>query len=563
MKKSEAWTQVEHGIDYKNSIKLFQTVRENWNFYMGRQWEGCEAPGLPMPVMNIIKPAIRFKTVQVKDRKLTLKFMTDGEAPEVAPFLNVMSDYAKRTWRRLKMENKNLEGLIDAANSGDYILYHWWNTGIETGQPFKGDIDNMLIDSVNYFPGNPNDPDVQSQPYIILVMRMMVDDVKKQAKENKRPAKEIEAIAADEETDYTAGEYGRIELDGEKKCNVLLKMWKEDGEDGRPEVWFAKYTRNAEVQPPRKANLRLYPIAKMRWDTRKDCAFGDAEATYMKANQVYINKQMAFAQFYLLQTAYPKVIYSKTMIPEGWSNKVVGAIGVQGGDVTNVAHYMAPPQMPADVWASIDRVKAMTMELMGVNDAALGNIANPANTSAFIAVRDAAIVPLQAQQERFYQMMRDTGLIWLDMFLSHYDEDRLISIDFEGQPVSMPFDKKPFEDLIYDCDVEVGESQMWSELNVVMTLDNLLAQGKITFPQYLERMPKGYIPDADKLAQDVRALKEQQQQMAAQTAIAMVGPAGGLAAGGTAATGGIPPIEGMPQAGDITAGGMPQAGGMQ
>jgi hypothetical protein len=511
MKKTEAWTQYEYGVDYKNSIKLFQTVRENWNFYIGKQWEGCEAPGLPMPVMNIIKPAVRFKTVQVKDRRLTLKYMTDGEAPDVTAFLNLMSDYGRKTWNRLCMEDKNLEGLTDAANSGDYILYHWWNTRIETGQPFKGDMDNMLIDNVNYYPGNPNDHRVQTQPYIILLMRMMVEDVKREAEANK--SKDVDAIVADEETDNLAGDYSTIELDGSKKCNVLLKMWKEDGEDGRPEVWFAKYTRSAEVQPPKKAKMRRYPISKMRWDTRKDCAFGDAEATYMKANQVYINKQMAFAQFYLLQTAYPKVIYSQSMIPDGWSNKVVGAIGIQGNDVTTVAKYMQPPQMPPDVWVSIDKVKAMTMELMGVNDAALGNISNPDNKSAFIAVRDAAIVPLQAQQERFFQMMRETGLIWLDMFLSHYPEDRMIVVEDEEGPVQIPFDKKPYEDLVYDCDVEVGESQMWSELNVVMTLDNLLAQGKITFSQYIERMPTGYIPEADSLEKEVRAMEEAQQQM--------------------------------------------------
>jgi hypothetical protein len=48
-----------------------------------------------------------------------------------------------------------------------------------------------------------------------------------------------------------------------------------------------------------------------------------------------------------------------------------------------------------------------------------------------------------------------------------------------------------------------------------MTLDNLLQQGKITFSQYLERMPKGYVPDADKLAQEVKVLEQQQQQLQA------------------------------------------------
>jgi hypothetical protein len=253
----------------------------------------------------------------------------------------------------------------------------------------------------------------------------------------------------------------------------------------------------------------------MSWKNRKNSAFGVAETTHLKPNQVYINKQMAFAQFYLLQTAYPKVIYNKSYLPDGWSNKVVGAIGIQGNDINQAARYMTPPQIPADVWISIEKTKSLTMELMGANDAALGDIQSPDNKSAYIAVKDTAIAPLRNPQQRLYQMMCDTGLIWMDMFLSHYPEDRKITIEYDGQPVQVPFDKKPYQDLVYDCYIEVGESQRYSELSSVMTLDNLLQSGKITFSQYLDQIPPGYIPNKEKLIPQVRMAEEQQQQLQA------------------------------------------------
>ena len=80
----------------------------------------------------------------------------------------------------------------------------------------------------------------------------MVENVKREAKEN--GVKNLDKIVSDEETEYTAGEHGKIELADHGKCIVLLRMWKENGE-----LWFAKYTRNAEILKPVKAKTKLYP----------------------------------------------------------------------------------------------------------------------------------------------------------------------------------------------------------------------------------------------------------------------------------------------------------------
>jgi hypothetical protein len=533
---TKAWDEFMRGTDYKNRIAHYRTVDENVRFFEGDQWTGVSAPNLPTPVFNIIKPAGRFMAVQIKDRKLALKYSASGADEEVGVLMNQMTDYARRTWGRLKMEYKNLEGLIDAFTTGDYILYHWWNSEIETGQPFKGDIDSMRIDNVNYYPGNPNSADVQTQPYILLVFRELTENVKQAAAKNKLGKADMERIVSDEDTEFTAGDMGKIELDKGEKCNVILRMWKEDGE-----VWFAKYTQHVCVQPPTKAGLTLYPVCMMNWMPRKNCCHGVAEVTYLKSNQVYINKQMAFTQLYLLQTAYPKVLFNKTVIPE-WTNKVAAAIGVNGG-VEDVARYMQPPQIPFDVWKGFDTTLKTTMELCGVNDAALGNIVNPDNKSAFVAIREAAIAPLQAQQERFFQMMRDMALVWLDFWIHHYGEGRMIPIDANGETVQVPFQARRYEDCVFDADVEVGESAMWSELNTVQTLDKLLEGGVITKSQYYKRMPEGYLPDK----QELYELAAQEEEAAKQA-----GMPGGAQGGA-----GMPPMGpgGAPQGAGMTAGG--------
>jgi len=300
---------------------------------------------------------------------------------------------------------------------------------------------------------------------------------------------------------------GKYELGQHDKCNVLLRMWKEDGT-----VRFAKYTRYACVQPPADARIRRYPVSMMNWTRRKNCCHGIAEVTYQKANQVYINKQMAFTQLYLLQTAYPKVLFDKTVIRE-WSNKVAGAIGVNG-NVNDVARYMQPPQIPFDVWKGAEFTMRTMMELAGANDAALGNISNPDNTSAFIAIREAAVVPLQAQEERFRQMMRDTGLIWFEFWLANYPEGRQLSFDYNGERQSVDFELARYKNLVFDVKIDVGESAMWSEITTVQTLDKLLQGGLITLADYLEALPDGYIPNRTQMLERVRQKEAEEKELA-------------------------------------------------
>ena len=48
------------GKSYKSSIDLFETVRVNENFYIGKQWEGCNAPDLDKPVINVLRRVVSF-----------------------------------------------------------------------------------------------------------------------------------------------------------------------------------------------------------------------------------------------------------------------------------------------------------------------------------------------------------------------------------------------------------------------------------------------------------------------------------------------------------------------
>ena len=492
MNETKAWQEYEKGIDYKSRIALYSTVDLNERFYSGDQWVGIPHEGLPTPVVNFIKYATAWKIAAVTDRRLKMAFFAEGadDSAEIGIYARQISAYCDSIWERLKMDYLTKEGLKQAAITGDFIQYFYWDPDIKTGQAVSGDIGTALVDNVNYYPGNPNSTDVQSQPYIIIVFRELLSRVREEAKEN--GCENADEIRADEDNEYTSGDRGKIELDDSGKCNVLLKMYKKDGR-----VYCEKSVRNAVVQPEKDTGLTLYPVALMNWDTRKNCCHGTAEVSGLIPNQVFVNKILALAQLNQMQTSFPKVIFDRTRIRE-WSNKVAGAVAVNG-DTSGAAAYMTPPGTAADAWRGLDVTLNTTMRMMGANDVTLGNIKNPDNTSAFIATRDAAMVPLQSQQQRFYAFVEEIGRIWLDFIQNFYKAGAADPVMDEGKRVFVPLPEDALDAFAMNVRVDVGPSSMWNEIQVIQTLDNLLKSGQISFKQYLERLPDGHIPMKEEL----------------------------------------------------------------
>ncbi len=47
-------------VDYNTGINLYENVKMNENFFIGKQWENVEANGLPTPVFNFLKRVTLF-----------------------------------------------------------------------------------------------------------------------------------------------------------------------------------------------------------------------------------------------------------------------------------------------------------------------------------------------------------------------------------------------------------------------------------------------------------------------------------------------------------------------
>ena len=519
---TKTWQDYEKGIDYKTRIGLYAEVDRNERVYAGKQWEGIPSANMPKPVINICKTGVAWKVAAVADRRLSLKFSVNGksEDADIKAYIKQVNEYVGAVWERLKMDYIKNDVLKSAAITGDGVLYFPWDPKIKTGQDVTGDISAQLVDNVNYYPGDVNTPDVQDQPYIILSFRTLVSKAKAEAKSNKVSAEQIQLITGDNDNDHTSGDMGKIELDDSSKCTVLLKFTKND--DGY--VVMEKSTRAVEIMPKTTTKLTRYPIALMNWETRKNSCHGTAEITELIPNQVSINKIAALAIVCLMNMGFPKVVYDKNRTDGGeWQDELGVPIGING-DVSGAAQYLSPGTMSYDVKSWFKEVIDQTFDMMGANSAVRGNINDPDNTSALIAVRDMAMVPLAAQQDRFYSFDEDCGLIILDYIKGYYEgreipiKAKIETMDATGQTVVQEVvTYVPMPDLSkYELSVkiDVGPSTTWSEIQSIQTLDALLKGGYLTPAQYYKRIePFGYIPEVEELIEYWTKKQEMQEQV--------------------------------------------------
>lgn len=511
--ETEEWRMYQSGIDYNHRINLYETVNKNERFYAGNQWEGVVANGLPTPVFNIFKRIINYFIASIMSQNTKLQFVPQdvGDDPQneqeqmIKDAAELLTLYSETLFEKTKMNQKLRQALLDAAISGDAAAYSFWNPSSE-----EGEIQLELPDNVNIFFGNPSSRETENQPYILIASRELIGKLKEEAKSDGRKEEDLRLLTADSEYFYQSGDRSRIELEDKNtdvgKTIALLKLWKKNGT-----VHAKKITRYTVIREEWDTKLTRYPVAWMNWDVRKNSYHGQAVGTGLTPNQIFINKMFAMSMMSLMHHAFPKAVYNKNFI-SGWNNQVGGAIGIDGDigtPITNYAQYLPPGQISGQVFQIIDTAIQYTKDMLGASDAALGDV-KPENTSAIIAVQQASAVPLESVKMSLYQFVEDIGYIWLD-FMANYYGTRTVDVQVLGKRTVKEFDFEQIRKMKLRIKIDVGPSSYWSQITALQTLDNLLQSDKITFLQYLDRLPSGILPQKNELIQEIKMQNTKQQ----------------------------------------------------
>ena len=324
-------TEYDAGLRFNDGIDLYDCVKTNENFFIGKQWEGVVANGLPTPVFNFLKRVVLFSVANVSTDNLKLHakpLPSSGQYPTIVmeTLSDILNDQFSGIFELNKMGSVIREFARNAAVDGDGCTYTYWDPDVETGQPSKGAIRTEVLMNTQVLFGNPNSRDIQSQPYVLIERRMLVYEAKKRAREYGASEDDISLIVPDEK------ESGDNHMDtlGGDKVTVILRLWKDESTGT---IHGYECTRQAQIRKEWDLGIKLYPITWMNWDFVQDCYHGQAMITGLIPNQIFVNKLFAMSMISLMTLAYPKVIFDKTKVRK-WSNRVGACIqcGQRGKD---------------------------------------------------------------------------------------------------------------------------------------------------------------------------------------------------------------------------------------
>ena len=487
-----AWQRYQAGREYNNRLvpNQYNLVNTNVEFFSGNQWVHLpQTPAmsrLPKPTFNIIKRITSLFVASLTSSGVTIQFdpltYYDGENLEdpqsnaaafaTAEVQNILS--------KVKMNYRARDALFDGAQTGDYCAHFYWDAdAMPYGGAFgayRGEIKMEMVDGINVMFGNPNTPDVKSQPYILIIGRDTVGSLRAEYMAHHK-GDEIGASTIQPDADYIeqAGVGGKTELlnpdEDSGKClycymyemrekeeylrdrktgelvfeNVLDNDGKPMPEvdknglplinpDGTPvykrrkvtvkvrTVHVTKATKSCVIYENVDTGLSRYPIAWGNWERQKNQYHGRALVTGIIPNQIFINSMFAMVMRHLQLMGFPKTVYNADLISQ-WDNEVGKAIGVRGiqpgQSISQVATQLQPANMSEHIIACIDRVMAYTRECLGATDVQMGSV-KPDNTSALMVLQTNAEVPLENVRAGLYEWIENIGEILLDMMGTYY-----------------------------------------------------------------------------------------------------------------------------------------------
>lgn len=557
MEQNKDWDKYLKRLSYQqDKLNLITKTDKAEKFYMGKHWK-TQPKGVDTAVMPITQQIVDLKVAVVMSNFITMNFSPEGISSktqdenelDILDLTKQLTEFAKTQWENCKLNQMNEYGLIDSAVSGDMISYWFWDAYIKKSNGIMGDMTGELIDNVNYFPADPNLDEINNayrpiQKDIILSFRQSVESVQEEARLKGVSEDEIKKITPDNDVDNRSGVMAKDELPKEDKCNVILYMWYKpeyikDNKGTVKEIiyhiWARKSTKEVVIRKDYDTLLHRYPVAIMHWRKRKGSAYGEGEVDNLIPNQIMINRMVSMMSLWIKLHGFPKLLYDKQRIPDGWNNDLSLAVpvdGVDSGGVGSAAQYMLPAQISGSVQRFMEWFISTVKDMFGASDALLGQ-APSTNTSAIQVNAQNSAVPLNGQKHRFYQYIEDVGRIWLDIWLSNYSKypERKLEITKDGETTVQSFDAKKLNNINLKIKIDVGASTEWSEVATTNFLLSLVDKKELPFVDALKRMPNGVIPDKqgliDKLdggseadtkllynlvAQYVNTLPEEEQQ---------------------------------------------------
>lgn len=519
------WKRHEKGRDYIDRKNLIEETVQNWNFFIGNQWEGLETGSREKPPFyNFIKRHIEHKVSTISQSSMTVRY-SDLEGRGNTEIYEKLNDMYESYREKANLNLLDRQTLKEGAVTGDGFQYY--------GTDDVRDVQRLVNTQVEF--GDESEQNIQKQPYITIVERLSVEAVRQIAIENGKDPEEIRNIVADDDTDRLVGNRDELEFENRSphaKVTCLINLEKIDGV-----VWTCRSTKNlifedmhpltAENEMGDKRSMTLYPIIKFAWEDFPNSARGVSEVKGMIPNQIELNKTLARISMTIKQMAFPRLaIDANAVTNREQLNKVGGMIELNGDgmqSVSQMVQYLQPAQFSSEPRMFAEDLLKTTQELSGSGETSMGNInPNRVAASAYTAIRDQANLILGEKEERAIQFVEDRARLFVEMW-SVYGHDgfeftKEIIDESTGEIINETVTITPDElaDIKPDVKVDVSKTDAWSKEAEQQYIDTLLDKQQITFEEAIELYSDtGIVPKQKlRLILAKRTQREIQQQQA-------------------------------------------------
>lgn len=493
----------DKGISFNNSIRLNNTVNQNEDFYLGMQWRNIYAPDLPKPVLNCLARVVGFLVSVLVSDDISAKFISheDVQVKEDTSITGitkldsgkVLEEAVKHVFEDIGIETLNRKVVKEAAVAGDGCLYFWWDKDYQKkGGLSKGKIRAEIIHNTNVFVSDVTNSNIQEQDAIIIAIERDVEVVQKIAKSMGC------ANWKDIVPDQSLEKYAYKNAMPQDNITTMLHYFykKPNGE-----VSLAICTKTIVISEE-DTGYKLFPLAWLGWTDVKNCYHSQAVLTPYIQNQIEINRLMASMCKSIYDTAFPIVVYDSNKLVDGWTN-AVGKNYAVVGETTNAVDIIRGADMSPQVLQVLDYLFAKTMEMMGVNDAAMGNV-RPDNTSAIVVSQRAAEVPLTLQKQAFFAFVEEYVRVIIDIMRVKYS---LKKVYVDGFSHAIKFSDIDYDSL--DLTIEIGATGAYNEIAIMQNVQNLFTAGIVKDPiLLLENIPEQLLPTKDKIIRQLKIYSE-------------------------------------------------------
>lgn len=503
---NDIWLKYQRGQEDGRLSGRFDNSEKCWRFYEGDQWGGLTDDGAPLPMYNFITPVADFKTAKLAMNTKTISLTVENEKQK--GIVETINRQLRQAWEFADMEMECWEAVKQGVISGHSVIF------FPDGGIFEQKKEELcwckdhrvvvqILDGCQVFFGNEQDRKLQNQPYIIIQERLLTEQIKATAKKNGLSDEEIDKILPDErnDSDITTGQKKEINTAGGFTTSLIYFERVEGG------VRFCRATKDVIYQPFQDLKTDYYPMTDYAVKRQKGKARGLGEVKNMIPNQIELNKTLFRKSVSNKTTTFAKLIYNSDMVenPEdlskpGASIAVRDAMGV--GNVQQMVGYLMPGGTGNEASNYMGELLSNTKELAGAGDAALGNI-NPeqASGAAITAVRDQADIPMNENVAAYTRMVKEIARVWYHMIIAHNPTGYVCD---DGTKVSA----ETLKSICPKIKIDVSPGLPNTVAARVNSLYQLLADGHISFDEFLELAP----PESNIPTEEIKKLRQEAQE---------------------------------------------------